>query len=357
MSAVVGPKEAPTNDDGTDQSSADTVTDQLSATHLGDDGGGPGGEADESDGPGQPKTPTAIDAEDPEVWKPRPQTEDCPVCMVPLPLDPDEKSYWTCCGKTICRACEFEQGRARTVINARRAKKDQPPLGSTCAFCRASQLTGDDEEVHSYKEKARKGDAVSAYKLATLYTHGNRGVQIDEPKALELYQFAADLGNRDAMMRLAIIYQSGYLGEDKNKIKAKEYANKAIKRGKFTAHAFLAVSALEDRQIEVATRHWCLAAEAGEVGSMEQLWDQFYRGEVSKDLLERTLRRHKETLDEMDSEERERWRGWKEAETEGDTALTNIYFSYYLGKVNVKKLDELIKLHKRGLAHGEKAAS
>ena len=342
MSAA-GPKEAPRNDQP-GSAVIDNVTDQLSATHLGDEGGG------------QPKTKTTMDAEDPDVWKPRPETEDCPVCMVPLPLDPDEKSYWTCCGNTICRACEFEQGRARTVINARRAKKDQPPLGSTCAFCRASQLIGD-EEVDAYKEKARTGDAVSAYKLATLYTHGNRGVQIDEPKALELYQFAANLGNRDAMMRLAIIYQSGYLGEDENKNKAKEYANMAIKRGKFTAHTVLAVSALGDGQLEVATKHWCLAAEAGDVVSMKQLWDQFYRGEVSKDLLERTIRRHKETLDEMDSEERERWRGWKEAEAEDGNALEHIYFSYYLGKINAKKLNELIKLHKRGLARGEKKSN
>ena len=329
------------------------VTKHLSAAHLGDGGDDRfgSGKADESDG--QPKTANIYDADDPELWKPQPETEDCPVCMVPLPLDPDETLHRTCCGNTICCACEFEQGRALELLNAKRDKKDQPPLGPACAFCRASKLIEDDAVLRSYKEKARKGDAAAAHKLATFYTHGTYGVQINEPKALELYQFAANLGNRESMMRLAIIYQSGLLGEDENKTKANEYANEAIKKGKVTAHTLLAVSELEDGQIEGATRHWRLAAEAGDAVSMKQLWDQFYRGELSKDLLELTLRRHKETLDEMDSEERERWRGWKEAEARDDQALEHIYFTYYLGKANAKELKELIKLHKRGLVQGK----
>lgn len=327
------------------------VTDKLSATHLNDGGDDCFGSGEADGSYGHPKS--TIDAEDPELWEPHPETEDCPVCMVPLPLDREESLYWTCCGKTICRACEFEQGRALELLNVKRINKDQPPLEPACAFCRASKLIEDEDVIRSYKEKARNGDAVAAHNLATFYTHGNYGVEINEAKALELLQYAANLGNRDSMVRLAIVYHFGELGENESINKAKEYANEAINKGKVSAHTLLAVFQLGEGHIELATRHWCLAAEAGEVESMKLLWDQFYRGELSKDQLERTLRRHKETLDEMNSEDRERWRGWKKAEVGGDRALVHIYFRYYHGRINAKELKELIKLHKKGLARGK----
>jgi hypothetical protein len=43
--------------------------------------------------------------EDPELWKPPSPTEECPVCLVPLPLKPDKAMYWACCGKRLCMAC------------------------------------------------------------------------------------------------------------------------------------------------------------------------------------------------------------------------------------------------------------
>ena len=60
---------------------------------------------------------------DPELWKPHPPTEECPVCFVPLPLSEGDLSYWDCCGNTICNGCTAETFRASNIINAKRAKK------------------------------------------------------------------------------------------------------------------------------------------------------------------------------------------------------------------------------------------
>ena len=60
----------------------------------------------------------------PELWKPHPPTEDCPVCFVPLPLELTAKAYFSCCGKMICRACVLESDRALKVRNEKRSKKE-----------------------------------------------------------------------------------------------------------------------------------------------------------------------------------------------------------------------------------------
>ena len=63
---------------------------------------------------------------DPELWKPHPPTEDCPVCLVPLPLEYEKTTYITCCGKVICRACKLESDRALEITNAERSRRSCP---------------------------------------------------------------------------------------------------------------------------------------------------------------------------------------------------------------------------------------
>ena len=80
---------------------------------------------------------------DPELWKPHPPKEDCPVCFVPLPLDAGESTYWSCCGKIICNGCNAETNRAGRVTNVKRAKKKLPPLDRACSFCRVAPTVSD----------------------------------------------------------------------------------------------------------------------------------------------------------------------------------------------------------------------
>ena len=40
-------------------------------------------------------------------WTP-PETEDCPICLIPMPLEPRRSWYWGCCGKSVCWGCRMD---------------------------------------------------------------------------------------------------------------------------------------------------------------------------------------------------------------------------------------------------------
>ena len=43
--------------------------------------------------------------EDEQLFKDPPPREECPICMLPLPIDAGEYSFKSCCGKLICAGC------------------------------------------------------------------------------------------------------------------------------------------------------------------------------------------------------------------------------------------------------------
>ena len=105
------------NNAAKDDAAVSSVADQLASTKLSADE-----ENEDIDLLSFPPTPT----------------EDCPVCMVPLPIESLDYKYWICCGRNICFACDIEQGKALYVRNTRRKKEELSPLEQVCAFCRAS---------------------------------------------------------------------------------------------------------------------------------------------------------------------------------------------------------------------------
>ena len=276
------------------------------------------------------------------------QNKDCLVCMVPLPIDSRDFRYWPCCGMNICFACEFEQVRALNVRNIRRNKEELPKLVEVCAFCRTSASYFDnmteEEKIRCIEERIRKGDAAAAHCLGSSYWSGVDNLEKNKPKALEYFQRASDLGCRVSIRQIALLHATGDSGMKKNRIEAERYFAEAVKRGDAVAHYLVGVyQILGDGNTELAIQHWRLAAEGGYVESMKKIWKEFYDGNISKDALEATLRRHKEACDEMDSEERKRYRAYREARAGGDDVLKAVYHKYYRGEINAKQLKELIK--------------
>ena len=121
--------------------------------------------------------------------------EDCPVCLVPLPLDGYDTVYWPCCGKRLCCACVNETRRATRITNRKRVNNDLPPFTiDTCAFCRTMSYKDNAELIQRFEKRIEKGDGRAAYNLAGRYRHGMNNCPRDEAKALQLYNRAADLG-------------------------------------------------------------------------------------------------------------------------------------------------------------------
>ena len=42
------------------------------------------------------------------LFVPQPPTEECPLCLIPLPRRDDHIVYQPCCGKMLCGACSCE---------------------------------------------------------------------------------------------------------------------------------------------------------------------------------------------------------------------------------------------------------
>ena len=298
-----------------------------------------------ADGDGSASSEDSAQVLDPELWEPHPPTEDCPVCFVPLPLAANESTYWACCGKRICSACKAETNRARRVTNAQRAKKKQPPLEHACSFCRTEVKMISKSQ---YEEQMRKGDGKAAYNLALKYRDGDTEKRIpqDEAKSLELLHHAADdLGFSPAMATLGGMYLGGEDVAAVDETKGRKYLEDATKIGNVRARFILGGIESEEGNIDIAVRHWKLAAAAGEEFSVKMLWKCFSKGALEKSELEKTLRAHKEACDSMNSEERERCALLKKAVADNNISLTSILRSYYKGEIKAKELNEVLKAH------------
>ncbi|MDH5324112.1 MAG: sel1 repeat family protein [Gammaproteobacteria bacterium] len=75
------------------------------------------------------------------------------------------------------------------------------------------------EAVKNWEPLAKKGDAMAQFNMALLY-HSGSGVPMDEKKAVEWYQKAAQGGHPLAQEYLAAGYEEGWFGLPKDKKKA-----------------------------------------------------------------------------------------------------------------------------------------
>ena len=47
---------------------------------------------------------TQAETADIDIFAPIPEREECPICMIPLPLE-EGYIFFTCCGKNMCNGC------------------------------------------------------------------------------------------------------------------------------------------------------------------------------------------------------------------------------------------------------------
>ena len=66
-----------------------------------------------------------------------PPKQECPLCMLPIPFQPDKTVYVNCCGNTICSSCMYAQQKSVDKSNERRDVHSP----TTCPFCRKPKVT------------------------------------------------------------------------------------------------------------------------------------------------------------------------------------------------------------------------
>jgi len=283
---------------------------------------------------------------DPELWKPHPPTEECPLCLVPLPLRQDQVTYWACCGQSVFEACNSEAFRALAITNRER---NLPPMEESCAFCRQPIEKDGSEWVKMCEERIdKKGDVKAMVHLAGLYRNGIGEHPPSHAKYLELMRKAADSGHPGAIGSLGHSFVFGELGVIEDEEEGRACLEDAAKKGCVLARKNLAFLAKDYQQHDLAIKHFKLAAGAGNEDSMKELWKYFSSDKLTKAELEETLRAHHAACDEMNSEQRKRYIAWQKALAGNDATLINIYAHYYDGFMTAKELKKALRAHGSG---------
>ncbi len=214
---------------------------------------------------------------------------DCPICYLPLPLDMTKSIMTECCSKVICRGCCYANG----------LREEEMRLKNTCPFCReAVPTTGEEVNKQRMKRIEAKDPNAMVAEGAAQYEGGNY------IKALEYWTKAAELGNADAHMKLAVMYRVGY-GVEKDTGKEIHHLEEAAIRGHPNARYLLGRDEINNRNSERVVKHCIIGATQGCDFSLKMLMDAFKGGFVSKDVLAATLRAHQAAVDATKSPQRE----------------------------------------------------
>ena len=229
---------------------------------------------------------------DEKLFKEPPPPEECPICMLPLPLDPRQITFEACCGKDICDGCV-------------RAMVESEGDDSLCPFCRTPVANSDKEMVKRYEKLMDKGNAYAINQLAGCYKDGTMGMPQNRAKANELYLKAGELGCAEAYFNLGYSYNYGE-GVEIDTKKAMHYWELAAMNGSVNARHNLGYAEGQAGNHERAKKHFILAAKAGDKLSLDAVKEEFMDGIVTKDEYANTLRAYHERQLEMKSDTRDK---------------------------------------------------
>eukprot|EP00577_Skeletonema_sp_RCC1716_P020817 CAMPEP_0113394886 /NCGR_PEP_ID=MMETSP0013_2-20120614/12820_1 /TAXON_ID=2843 ORGANISM="Skeletonema costatum, Strain 1716" /NCGR_SAMPLE_ID=MMETSP0013_2 /ASSEMBLY_ACC=CAM_ASM_000158 /LENGTH=302 /DNA_ID=CAMNT_0000278901 /DNA_START=80 /DNA_END=988 /DNA_ORIENTATION=- /assembly_acc=CAM_ASM_000158 len=214
---------------------------------------------------------------------------DCPICCLPLPLDPKKSVMMTCCSKVICDGCDY----------ADQIREAEGKLSFKCPFCR-KPVPDTDEGFDNQRMKRVEANDPAAIRREGRDQY-NKG---DYRSAVEMYTKAAELGDITGHHSLSCMYRNG-LGVEKDRGKEIYHLEEAAIGGHPNARFNLGCEEEESGNIERAVKHWIISANLGDDGSIKALMNAFRRGFVSKDDLAAALRAHQAALDATKSPQRD----------------------------------------------------
>jgi hypothetical protein len=196
--------------------------------------------------------------------------------------------YYPCCGKSICAGCIYSFNESGN--------------DDKCPFCNANQADKSDEKnMQELMKRIEANDAEAMYVLGSHYHHGQRGLQQNEERAMELWTQAAKLGSSDVHYELGIHFHDG--GRDMKK--AKFHYEAAAMAGHENARYNLGCIDFSSGNISRGLEHFRIAASAGSHLAMHSFLVSFNQGMVSRDAIDSTLIAYNNCCAEMRSEARD----------------------------------------------------
>ena len=213
---------------------------------------------------------------------------ECPICCLPLPLDPNKWSVNSCCCKAICKGCFF----------ANKLREAEQGLDPKCPYCRELMPKTDEEMEKNQMKRVKANDPVAIFKMGSnCYEEG------DYEGAFEYWMKAAALGHIISHYNLSLLYQNGEVEKDIKK--AVYHMEEAAIGGHPLARNNLGCHEEDSERYDRAVKHWIIAAKLGYDDGLEAVKKCFQRGYVSKEDFEAALRGHQAAIEATKSTQRE----------------------------------------------------
>ena len=219
------------------------------------------------------------------------EPEECPICLLPIPINGGETTVSKCCGKRICLGCMYAMKMSEG--------KD------VCAFCRTPPASSNKEGVNRLKKLMESNNAEAYHLLAGAYDKGEMGLPQDRRKANELNLKAGELGCATGYYNLGNSYAGGHDYLDVDMKKAQYYWELAAMNGDVYARHNLGKVEGQAGNYHQALKHFIIAAAAGLEKSLDCVKKGFISGMITKDEYADILRAYQVRGDEMKSNERE----------------------------------------------------
>jgi len=235
----------------------------------------------------------AAELYDEKLFKELPPEEECPICLLPLPLVAGDSGFHSCCGKVICNGCIY------AMVMSEEGGAD------LCPYCRLPVPSLNEELVKRTEKLMAKGNACAYYTQAGNYAQGIMGLQQDPRKACELWLKSGELGYAKSYNNLGESYIVGR-GVEVNLMKAKHYWELAAMMGNAEAQLNLGFAEGQAGNYQRAFKHFIIAARAGSKESLDEVKRGFMNGLVTKDEYANTLRAYHERHMEMKSDQRDK---------------------------------------------------
>ena len=214
---------------------------------------------------------------------------DCPICCLPLPIDPKESTMYPCCGKLICDGCNL----------ANQKREYEGRLQCKCLFCRNATPKTEEESNKQLMKRIEVNDPAAMSHVGT-----ERCDEGDYSSALEYWTKAAGLGDVKAHYELSLMYQHGR-GVEKDEKRAMHHLEQAAIGGHPNARNNLGCLEAKNGRTDRAVKHLIIAAKQGDDDSLENVKALYKIGLMSKEDFAAALRGHKAAIEATKSPQRD----------------------------------------------------
>ena len=214
---------------------------------------------------------------------------DCPICCLPLSIDLQKATTYTCCNKRICLGCE----------RANKMREEERRLQYRCPFCREPVPSTVEENIKQLMTRTGANDPGAMCRVGMM-----RCQEGDYKSAFEYWTKAASLGGVEAHYQLSVTYRLG-LFVAKDEKKEIQHLTVAAIAGHPLARHNLGTSEWRNGRKERAVKHWIIGAKLGYDPSMECVKKGHQDGFVSKEDFDAAHRGHEAAIAATKSPQRE----------------------------------------------------